>query len=711
MSAVRRRSPKGDPGDGEQAGARKARPAGPPKPLGARVREWLLGWPGAGVLLAAQFGLAVSSVVAKSSTYDEAAALVSGYSYWLLDDYRLNPEAGNLPQRIVSFPLVIGLYQFPSTGHPYFQRPSAVVLGYDLFYDCGNDFREMLFVGRAMIALVGVVLAATVWRISRSLFGPAGGMVSLLLAVASPSLLAHGRLATTDLTVSLFFTVSAWALWQCLGRLTWPRVAGSALAMGAVFLSKMSGVLIVPMAAALVLIRLATPGPIPTGFARRPYIRGLHLKAAALLGITAVHVLVVIAMIWLFHGLRYSAFGVPPTMGGGPVAASPEPARFDISWEEVLAADAPGLGVVAFCRDHKLLPEAYLYGLARISQGSRGRLAFLNGRYSVTGWRVFFAYCFLVKTPLGVLAILLMALAAAVAGAFRGEGRADPVKAMVLGAVRTAPMWAVLAVYGLAAVASKTNIGHRYILPVYPPLFVLAGACLSWPPKRFWIPLSAACALAASAACASLAVWPHYLAFFNSLAGGPANGYKHLVDSSLDWGQDLPGLAGYLEARRLDVRQDAPVYLSYFGTADPRHHHIRAIQLYGHLRWQRAEERTFRELGGGVYCISATMLQGVCLGGLARAPWDDDSEEAYVQRRAEQLQAASDPGLRQRIAAEKGPLYLPQRLLEFERLQVGRLAAYLRRREPDDQVGYSILIYRLSDEEAKRAMTAAVVGQ
>ena len=711
MSAVRRRSEKAAPGDGEQAAAGKARQAEARRPLGTRIREALLGWPAAGVLLAAQFGLAVSSVTAKSSTYDEPAALVSGYSYWLLNDYRLNPEAGNLPQRIASFPLVIGLYQFPSMDHPYFQRPNAVVLGYELFYGCGNDFREMLFIGRAMIALVGVVLAAAVWRISRSLFGPPGGMVSLVLAVASPSLLAHGRLATTDLTVSLFFTVSAWALWQCLGRITWPRVAGSALAMGAVFLSKMSGLLIVPMAAALVLIRLVTPGPIPTGIARRPQIRGLHLKAAALLGITAVHVLVVIAMIWLFHGVRYSAFAPPLTIDGRPAAAPPQAARFDISWEEVLAADPPGRGVITFCRDHKLLPEAYLYGLARISQGARGRLAFLNGRYSVSGWREFFPYCFLVKTPLAVPAILLIAAAAAVAGAFRGEGRADPVKAIVLGAVRTAPMWAVLVVYWLAAVTSKTNIGHRYILPVYPPLFVLAGACLSWPRKRFWIPLSAAWVLVVSAACASFGVRPHYLAFFNSLAGGPANGYKHLVDSSLDWGQDLPALARYLEAKRLDVRQDTPVYLSYFGTADPRRHNIRATQLYGHLRWQRAEDRTFRDLRGGVYCISATMLQGVCLGELAQAPWDDDSEEAYVQRRSELLQAASDPGFRQRIAAEKGPPYLPQRLLEFEQLQMGRLAAYLRRREPDDQVGYSILIYRLSDEEARRAMTAPVVGQ
>jgi hypothetical protein len=40
----------------------------------------------------------------------------------------------------------------------------------------------------------------------------------------------------------------------------------------------------------------------------------------------------------------------------------------------------------------------------------------------------------------------------------------------------------------------------------------------------------------------SLAAWPNYLAFFNQLVGGSRNGYQYLADSSLDWGQALPGL-------------------------------------------------------------------------------------------------------------------------------------------------------------------------
>jgi transcription initiation factor IIE alpha subunit len=40
----------------------------------------------------------------------------------------------------------------------------------------------------------------------------------------------------------------------------------------------------------------------------------------------------------------------------------------------------------------------------------------------------------------------------------------------------------------------------------------------------------------------------------------------------------------------------------------------------------------------------------------------------------------------------------------YARLRESRLFSYLREREPDDQVGYSILIYRLTDQEVQAAL-------
>jgi len=42
-------------------------------------------------------------------------------------------------------------------------------------------------------------------------------------------------------------------------------------------------------------------------------------------------------------------------------------------------------------------------------------------------------------------------------------------------------------------------------------------------------------------------IFPHYLPYFNELIDDPKNGYKYVIDSNMDWGQDLPGLKDFLE--------------------------------------------------------------------------------------------------------------------------------------------------------------------
>jgi hypothetical protein len=43
-------------------------------------------------------------------------------------------------------------------------------------------------------------------------------------------------------------------------------------------------------------------------------------------------------------------------------------------------------------------------------------------------------------------------------------------------------------------------------------------------------------------------------------------------------------------------------------------------------------------------------------------------------------------------------------LNDFDELRFARLAAYLRRREPDDNIGHSILVYHLTDADLDRAL-------
>jgi hypothetical protein len=198
----------------------------------------------------------------------------------------------------------------------------------------------------------------------------------------------------------------------------------------------------------------------------------------------------------------------------------------------------------------------------------------------------------------------------------------------------------------------------------------------------------------------SLTAWPHFLAYFNVLAGGPRHGYRHLVDSSLDWGQELPGLKKWLQANVRPDEQDT-VYLAYFGTGSVLYYDIRAHRLASEPPGWRAEWAPPR---GGIYCISATLLQLDKQG-----PWDDEREkrgQEYAKLASLFFQNQNTPEGRAKLS-ELQPLdRWPATLHMFENLVFRKLCIALRSREPDDQVGYSILIYRLSDQDVTRALSA-----
>lgn len=280
---------------------------------------------------------------------------------------------------------------------------------------------------------------------------------------------------------------------------------------------------------------------------------------------------------------------------------------------------------------------------------------------------------------------------------------------------RLSPLLVLLFVYGAALVASSYNIGTRHLSAIYPALYVLGGGAATWFNRR--TPVAGAAvglALAAFAIC-SLSIRPHYLAYFNSLVGGPRNGYRHLVDSAIDWGQDLPGLERWLERRGSRGRpgenvasistSDAtghprPVYLSYFGMGRPDATGVDMRRLPGFLDFNPPEVVT--KLEGGTYCISVTMLQSLYTSHWG--PWGDAYEIEY-QEACRQVNRFLHPEANQdHLLEHHGPGYWQDVLARHDSLRFARLCAYLRTRQPDDRIGYSILVYDLSDEDVEMAV-------
>lgn len=229
----------------------------------------------------------------------------------------------------------------------------------------------------------------------------------------------------------------------------------------------------------------------------------------------------------------------------------------------------------------------------------QGRASFLAGRHSTEGFALYFPIALAAKTPLAVLG-----LAAAGAALWAREGRSA--------------VWALLppAAYLAAAQTSKVQIGARHLLPALPFLALAAGE--AW--ARLWERRRAAAAGLGLWAAASVGFClPHLLAYFNEAAGGPGNGHRILVDSNLDWGQGLKGLA---EAVRR--RGDPPIYLSYFGVADPAAYGLRYLPVAFVSNVTRAPAPVDPAASGRVLlAVSATNRQAVYFADKSIFAWLD----------------------------------------------------------------------------------------
>jgi len=686
-----RKRPAAAPAPGRKPLLAEKLPDAPPTGSGRLVRI-LTGYPMAIAIVALYWLMAVTSVLDKSGTSDEIVHLPAGYSYWKYNDYRMDPENGNLPQRWMALPLLFGQWEFPSRDHYYWKMSREWRIGRMFFFYLGNDLKKMLWQGRAMIALLGCFAGLAIYAWARFLFGRIGGMISLLLFAFDPTMLANGRLCTSDMAAGLFFTLSLGCLWWVLHKVNWLSLLCSCLAMGGLFIAKMSAVLIILIGTALIAIRLLSGRPIEIAFGRTVRIVSRARQALVYLAVVVLHAAAVILIIWAAFGFRFSMFSPASGTDNYP----PQ------SWEELTADGGKIYDALLLARKHKLLPEAYLYGFGHVYKHSRARAAFLNGEYGLYGWREFFPYCFLVKTPLPTLALVGLAIAAGYLRN-RASGRAGSAAFFVsIGKAlyRTAPLWLLLVVYWCFAISAHMNIGHRHILPVYPPTFILAGAAAYWFAARLrWTRLLVP-AMFVWLVVESVIIWPHYLAYFNQIAGGPKNGYKHLVDSSLDWGQDLPGLKKWIER---NTEPGENVYLAYFGNNVVQYWQVPAIRISGWPDMGRTNRAP--AMLGGTYCISATQLQTVLI--KPWGPWRPQYENAYwslMKQMPELKKTIADPAGRDQYVQSIKDQETFEAVRLFDQLQFARLAAMLRQREPDDYVGYSILIYRLTDRDLREAL-------
>jgi 4-amino-4-deoxy-L-arabinose transferase-like glycosyltransferase len=534
----------------------------------------------AGILLTAVFFMAVFSLKDDSATMDELAHLPAGYSYLTQQDMRLNPEHPPIIKDLAAVPLLfIKEIKFPADIKEWQEDVNGQWgFGRNFLYRQGNPADQMIFWGRIPMVLVLLLLGFYIFWWTRELFGNRASLLALFLFSFSPAFLAHGRLVTTDVAAAAGIFIATYYFLKSLRRPTFRNILLAGLFFGLAELFKFSVILLVPFFFLMALVFwILNPNKL------KEVLRVLIF--AFLAG------LILIGLIYQFHVWNY-----PPErqVRDAQVYLAPQP---DFIKQPILwSAQKPILRGYA----------QYLTGLIMVFQrAAGGNTSYFLGEVSNLGWKTYFPIVYLIKEPIPFHLFTLIALLYAAWLIKRPFWQRPLLRLRHWAKNHFAEfsMLAFLAIYWAATLKSNLNLGIRHLLPIFPFTMVLVAGAVTFGLKGPFLKAKylVLAALLLWQVGSVFMIYPHFLAYFNELAGGADKGYLYVVDSNLDWGQDLKRLKKWTDQNLPAGKQ---IYVDYFGGGDPKYYLKEKYAPW----WGQRSPKEFPK--GNYLAVSATFLQG-----------------------------------------------------------------------------------------------------
>lgn len=617
------------------------------------------------LLLLGHAGLLAWSATRHSPSIDEVGHLPAGLSHWHLgrfDLYRVNPP---LIRLVAALPVLLAR---PATdwsrlaegdqGRPEFRMGEEFI--------AANVHLSFWYFTLARWSCIPFSLLGGficfLW--ARDLYGRLAGFLALTLWCFCPNVLGNAQMITPDVGAAALGVTAGYTFWRWLRRPRWSRAAVAGIILGLAELTKTTWIVFFGL---WPLLWLAWRW---TNSTHRAFPRLACRSEIGQLGFLLLLAFYTLNLGYGFEGSfePLGHYDFVSDLFRGPKLPMPQSRnRFQSGW--VGSVPVP-------------LPRHYLLGIDRQRMDfERTIRSYLRGEWRQGGWWYYYLYGLAVKVPLGTWLILLLA------GSLTLLGRV-PLAAWRDEMVMLAPAAAVLIL-----VSSQTGFNHhlRYVLPAFPFAFVWASKVAQTAVWKMRYAPAVVCGGLLWSVSSSLAVYPHSLAYFNEAAGGPMNGHAHLVDSNIDWGQDLL----YLK-RWLDEHPEArPLGLAYFGHFDPR---VAGVEFsLPPKNPTTAQQATAVQ---NVLAVGASVVGLVCS---PRGPAPFLAASALFPGRTSVEDFGPHPGW---YAVSVGVL----RGLQFP-LHDGRGKAifvdgpwytYFQRLRPVATAGYSIYIYHIDLEEANR---------
>lgn len=473
--------------------------------------------------------LAASTWRVYGHTWDEPEHLAAGMELLDRGQYEYDTEHPPIARLFLALgPFFAGSHSF---GTP---PPNGVQEGVDILYDGGHYDRTLTLARLGALPFLALLLLA-MWLWARRVTSTDGeALLAVLLLVTVPPIIGHAALAALDVpgTATTLFALYWMQRWLVTARL-WHAVM---FGLGA-------GVAVATKLSAMPFLMV---GLLVTGVAT------LLLNTAASHVKRAAGVIVLCAVVLV------------------PICAAYGPRSFELtalpgrcSWVlPYLFQDAATLHRVSTAVGQLRLPEGlwdFAEGVVALkAHNDTGHISFLLGQQRAGGWWYFYLVALAVKTPLPLLATGPLGMIFLARDGWR-----------IRNPWGVAPLLLFVGILIFASTVSRINIGIRHVLILYP--FMALGS--AWLLGRAWqslLALERPALITAARTILAVALWwqisvlwrayPDYFPYFNELVATPQ---RVLVDSDLDWGQDLRRLE-----ERLAERKVPRISLAYQGTAD-----------------------------------------------------------------------------------------------------------------------------------------------
>ena len=504
--------------------------------------------------------VAFASSAGDSLTVDESPHIAAGYSYIAKGDYRLNPEHPPLLKLLSGASIWVGSKvfgfsaTFPDNISAWNDRVNAQWdLGYAFLFNAGNDANTIIWWARLptiIILLLGAVYLA--YSVKYHTKGKSIALIALVLYAFSPSVIAHGRLVTTDLVASLAFLVVIDIWVRYLKTPNKKHILALSISMGLAFLAKFSTILLLPLFAATGVAYIVIKN---WKSKKQIFTHSVKLIRDGLL--VAFGVFFIINIVY-FIAMRNMSIDTQLLLVQD---SFPQDNQISSFTKQALSSviEIPGLQYFG----------QYLLGQAMVIQRvGGGNTTFLIGKFTNQSFTEYFPITYILKEHIGVIfslfSIILVVISSFIVKLFR---KLSSIKSSyILDHYYEINLILMVMLYWVVSIKGNLNLGIRHILPAVIMTYILIAIGI----RRVLIPLKFSNLILFIFGIwyilTSLLSYPNYISYLNILAGHN-QGYQIFTDSNLDWGQDLKRLSDWTKRNNIDT-----LYIDYFGTADVKYY-------------------------------------------------------------------------------------------------------------------------------------------